>query len=40
MEVIKVSPPFDPRNTALVAAGMTFEILCLLAEQVAKRAAR
>ena len=40
-DVVEVSPPFDPTgNTALVAASMMFEILCLLAEQVAKRAAR
>jgi guanidinopropionase len=40
-DVVEVSPPFDPSgNTALVAASMMFEILCLLAEQVAKRAAR
>ena len=38
-DVVEVSPPFDPSgNTALVAASMMFEILCLLAEQVAKRA--
>ena len=40
-DVVEVSPPFDPSgNTALVAASMLFEILCLLAEQVAQRAAR
>jgi guanidinopropionase len=39
-DVVEVSPPFDQSgNTALVAASMMFEILCLLAEQVAKRAA-
>jgi guanidinopropionase len=38
-DVVEVSPPFDPGgNTALVAASMMFEILCLLAEQVAARA--
>jgi guanidinopropionase len=40
-DVVEVAPPFDPGgNTALVAASMMFEILCLLAEQAAKRAAR
>jgi guanidinopropionase len=40
-DVVEVSPPFDPTgNTALVAASMMFEILCLLAERVAERAAR
>jgi guanidinopropionase len=37
-DVVEVSPPFDPSgNTALVAATMMFEILCLLAEAVATR---
>ena len=37
-DVVEVSPPFDPLgNTALVAATLMFEILCLLADQVAKR---
>lgn len=32
-DVVEVSPPFDPSgNTALVAATLMFEILCLLAE--------
>lgn len=35
-DVVEVAPPFDPSgNTALVAATMMFEILCLLAESVA-----
>ena len=35
-DVVEVSPPFDPSgNTALVGVTMMFEILCLLAEQVA-----
>lgn len=37
-DVVEVSPPFDPSgNTALVGATMMFEILCLLAECVARR---
>ena len=37
-DVVEVSPPFDMSgNTALVAVTMMFEILCLLAEQVAKK---
>ena len=37
-DVVEVSPPFDPTgNTALVAATMMYEILCLLAEAVAAR---
>lgn len=37
-DVVEVSPPFDPSgNTALVGATMMFEILCLLAEGVARR---
>jgi guanidinopropionase len=36
--VVEVAPPFDPTgNTALVAATMMYEILCLLAEAVAAR---
>jgi arginase family enzyme len=32
-DVVEVSPPFDMSgNTAIVAATMVFEILCLLAE--------
>jgi guanidinopropionase len=39
-DVVEVSPPFDMSgNTALVAVTMMFEILCLLAEQVAKNKA-
>jgi len=34
-DVVEVSPPFDPSgNTALVAATMMYEILCILAEAV------
>ena len=37
-DVVEVSPPFDPSgNTALVGATMMFEILCILAEVVARR---
>ncbi len=37
-DVVEVAPPFDPTgNTALVAATMMYEILCLLAEAVAAR---
>ncbi len=37
-DVVEVSPPFDPSgNTALVGATMMYEILCPLAEAVAKR---
>ena len=33
-DVVEVAPPFDPTgNTALVAATMAYELLCLLAEQ-------
>jgi guanidinopropionase len=36
--VVEVSPPFDQTgNTALVGASMMFEILCLLADGLAKR---
>jgi len=36
-DVVEVSPPFDPSgNTALVAATLMFEILCLLAESKSK----
>ena len=35
-DVVEVAPPFDPSgNTALVAATIMFEILCLLAESIA-----
>jgi guanidinopropionase len=38
--VVEVSPPFDPRgNTALVAATMAFEILCVLADSISKKKA-
>ncbi|MCH8959797.1 MAG: agmatinase [Bacteroidetes bacterium] len=37
-DVVEVSPPFDPSgNTALVGATMMYEILCVLAEVVARR---
>lgn len=37
-DVVEVSPPFDPSgNTALVGASMMFELLCVLAEAVARR---
>jgi guanidinopropionase len=37
-DVVEVAPPFDPGgNTALVAATMMYEILCLLAEALAFR---
>jgi guanidinopropionase len=40
-DVVEVSPPFDPSGgTALAAANIAFELLCLLAEAVAKRNAR
>ncbi len=36
-DVVEVSPPFDPSgNTALVAATMMYEILCILAETAAR----
>ncbi len=39
-DVVEVSPPFDPSgNTAVVGVTMMFELLCLLAEQVAARKA-
>lgn len=39
-DVVEVSPPFDPSgNTALVAATMMFEILCVLADSVSQRKA-
>ena len=35
-DVVEVSPPFDPSgNTALIGATMMFEILCVLAENIA-----
>ena len=37
-DVVEVSPPFDPSGvTALVGATMMYEILCILAESVARR---
>jgi guanidinopropionase len=37
-DVVEVSPPFDPLGgTALAAANIAFELLCLLAEAFAKR---
>ena len=37
-DVVEVSPPFDQSgNTALVGATLMFEILCLLADSVARR---
>lgn len=40
-DVVEVSPPFDPSgNTALVGATMMFEILCVLADRVAKSRTR
>jgi len=37
-DVVEVSPPLDPSgNTALVAATIMYEILCLLAESIAQR---
>jgi guanidinopropionase len=40
-DVVEVAPSFDPSgNTALVGATIMFEILCVLAEAVARRGAR
>jgi guanidinopropionase len=37
-DVVEVAPPFDPSgNTALAGATMMYEILCILAEAVARR---
>jgi guanidinopropionase len=37
-DVVEVSPPFDPSgNTALVGATIMFEIMCVLADAVARR---
>jgi guanidinopropionase len=37
-DVVEVSPPFDPSGaTALAAANIAFELLCLLAEAVVRR---
>jgi guanidinopropionase len=39
--VVEISPPFDPSgNTALVGANIMFEILCVLADAVARRKRR
>ena len=39
-DVVEVAPPFDPSgNTALTGATLMYEILCLLAESLAQRAA-
>jgi len=39
-DVVEVAPPFDPSgNTAIVGATMMFEILCVLADAVARRRA-
>jgi guanidinopropionase len=40
-DVVEVSPPFDPSgNTALVGATFMFEIMCILADAVARRKSR
>jgi guanidinopropionase len=40
-DVVEVSPPFDPSGaTALAAANIAFELLCLLAESTASRGSR
>jgi guanidinopropionase len=40
-DVVEVSPPFDPSgNTALVGATFMFEIMCLLADAIARRRTR
>ena len=37
-DVVEVAPPFDPSgNTALTGATMMFEILCVVADALAKR---
>ncbi len=37
-DVVEVAPPFDPSgNTALVGATLMFEMLCVLADAVARR---
>ena len=37
-DVVEVAPPFDPSgNTALVGATLIFEILCVVADAVARR---
>ena len=40
-DVVEVAPPFDPSgNTALVGATLMYEILCVVAESVARRKRR
>ncbi|MGQ0676999.1 MAG: agmatinase [Rhodospirillales bacterium] len=40
-DVVEVAPPFDPSgNTAMVGATMMFEIMCVLADAVARRKKR
>ena len=40
-DVVEVAPPFDPTgNTALVGATMMYEILCVLADSLARRKAK
>jgi guanidinopropionase len=40
-DVVEISPPFDPSgNTALVGATFMFEIMCLLADAVARKRKR
>jgi guanidinopropionase len=37
-DVVEVAPPFDPSgNTAMVGATLMYEILCVVAESVARR---
>jgi guanidinopropionase len=37
-DLVEVAPPFDPTgNTALVGATLMFEILCVVADAVARR---
>jgi guanidinopropionase len=37
-DVVEVAPPFDPSgNTALTGATMMFEVLCVVADAVARR---
>jgi guanidinopropionase len=40
-DVVEVAPPFDPSgNTALVGATLMYEILCVVADSVARRKRR
>lgn len=40
-DVVEVSPPFDPSgNTAMVGATLMYEILCVVADSVARRKSR